>query len=44
MLELPEDAWAQADQRGQFTKTTWCGDLCAIATGIRQQRYDFFKT
>jgi hypothetical protein len=32
-----------SSRRCSPVNTTWCGDLCAISTKIRRQRYDSFK-
>jgi len=41
----PEYAAARrsSSRRCSPLKTTWCGELCAITTRIRCQRYDSFK-
>jgi hypothetical protein len=41
----PEYAAARRSnsRRCSPVKTTWCGDVCAITTRIRRQRYDSFK-
>jgi hypothetical protein len=41
----PEYAAARrsSSRRCSSLKTTWWGDVCAITTRIRRQRYDSFK-
>jgi hypothetical protein len=41
----PEYAAARrsSSRRCSSLKATWCGEVCAITTRIRRQRYDSFK-